>query len=411
MDFYLLASVIVSFLAGSSAPTPLYPVYQSAWGLSPISTTVVFGIYALAVLGSLLVTGRLSDHLVRRPVLLAAIAVQAMTMVVFATADGVAMLLIARVMQGLSTGAAIGAVGAGMLDIDRARGTVANAVAPLTGTALGAIGSGLLVQFLPIPTHLVYLLLVAVFAVQWVGVLLMREISEPVPGAGRSLLPVFALPGIVRRPMLAAIPALVAVWSLVGFYGSLGPALVRLVVGSPSLLLGGLALFVLAASAGTAVLLLQTSSARRLTALGLAGLLAGGMVTYAGISSMSPAALAVGMLLSGAGFGAAFQGAVRSVVALAPAHQRAGVLSLVYVVSYLAMGLPAVIAGYLVVEAGGVLSTAKEYALAVIGLAALAGAGALRPGREAGTVPAEQRALAHAGGRAACRAQESAGCS
>ena len=64
-------------------------------------------------------------------------------------------------MQGLSTGAALGALGAGLLDLDRARGTVANAVAPLTGTATGALGAALLVQYLPAPTHLVYLLLLA----------------------------------------------------------------------------------------------------------------------------------------------------------------------------------------------------------------------------------------------------------
>src|SRR3569623_560471 len=46
--FYLQASIIVSFLAGSIAPTPLYGVYQAAWGFSPITITVVFGIYAVA---------------------------------------------------------------------------------------------------------------------------------------------------------------------------------------------------------------------------------------------------------------------------------------------------------------------------------------------------------------------------
>jgi hypothetical protein len=127
---YLQASIILFFLAGSSAPTPLYAVYQAKWGFSPITTTVVFGVYALAVLASLLVVGRLSDHIGRRPVLLAAIAVQAATMLVFATAEGVPELMVARVIQGLSTGAAAGAVGAGMLDIDRAKGTIANAVAP-----------------------------------------------------------------------------------------------------------------------------------------------------------------------------------------------------------------------------------------------------------------------------------------
>src|SRR3954470_21892650 len=86
---YLQASIVVALLAGSSAPTPLYAVYQQEWGFSPVTTTLVFGVYAIAVLLSLLTLGRLSDHLGRRPVLLVALAAQAAAMVVFATAHGV----------------------------------------------------------------------------------------------------------------------------------------------------------------------------------------------------------------------------------------------------------------------------------------------------------------------------------
>lgn len=86
--FYLQASIVVAFLAASSAPTPLYAVYQGEWGFSPITTTVVFGIYALAVLAALLTVGSLSDHIGRRPVLLTAIALQAVAMVVLSTAGG-----------------------------------------------------------------------------------------------------------------------------------------------------------------------------------------------------------------------------------------------------------------------------------------------------------------------------------
>src|SRR5664279_2870772 len=74
--FYLQASIVVTFLAGSSAPTPLYAVYQDEWGFTPITTTVVFGVYAVAVLVALLIAGSLSDHVGRRPVLIAAIAGQ-----------------------------------------------------------------------------------------------------------------------------------------------------------------------------------------------------------------------------------------------------------------------------------------------------------------------------------------------
>ena len=74
---YLQASIVVAFLAASSAPTPLYAVYQSKWGFTPITITAVFGIYALAVLAALLTVGSLSDYVGRRPVLLVAIVIQA----------------------------------------------------------------------------------------------------------------------------------------------------------------------------------------------------------------------------------------------------------------------------------------------------------------------------------------------
>ena len=124
-------------------------MYQAKWGFSPIAVTIVFGIYALAVLASLLVVGSLSDYVGRRPVLLVAVLLQAVAMTIFATARGVEALIVARVVQGIGTGGAAGAAGAGMLDFDRNRGTVANSVAPMLGTATGAMLSGILVQFLP----------------------------------------------------------------------------------------------------------------------------------------------------------------------------------------------------------------------------------------------------------------------
>src|SRR3984957_14758333 len=85
----VLASLIVALLASSAAPTPLYAIYQAQWHFTPITTTVVFGVYAMAVLAALLTVGKLSDHVGRRPVLLTAIAVHAGSLVIFATATGV----------------------------------------------------------------------------------------------------------------------------------------------------------------------------------------------------------------------------------------------------------------------------------------------------------------------------------
>lgn len=371
-SFALLASMIISFLAGSSAPTPLYALYQAKWGFSSITITVIFGVYALAVLGSLLTAGSLSDYVGRRPVLFVAVGLQAAAMVIFATASGVSQLLLARVVQGLSAGAALGALGAGMLDLDRAKGTIANSVAPMVGSATGGVVSGFMVQFLPAPTHLVYLAMLAVFAAQAIGVARMPETCVPRPGALASLRPRFHLPSELRGPVLLATPLLVAAWALVGFYGSLAPTLVRRLVGGNSVMLGGLSLFALAASGAVTVLVLHASTARTMMLAGASGLLAGNAITLLAIGHGSALGFFAGTIVAGAGFGAGFQGALRSVIPLAPPHARAGVLSVLYLISYLAMGLPAVLAGIRVVHGGGVSNAAREYGAMVMLLATAA---------------------------------------
>jgi hypothetical protein len=375
--FFLLISIVVFFLAGSIAPTPLYATYQAAWGFSPITTTVIFGVYAIAVLTALLTVGSLSDYVGRRPVLVAATLIQAGVMLVFTNAHGVVDLVVARVVQGLATGAAIAAVGAGLLDVDRARGTLANALGPMVGTATGGIVSGLVVQYLPAPTHLIYLMLFGAFVLQSIGLVLMPELVSPRRGALQSLKPHFALPRAARRPFVLVAPVAIAAWSLAGFYGSLGPTLLRHMIGSRSPALGGLAMFALAGGGVLSVLAIRNRGARTLLTAGSASLLAGVGVTLYGVANGSIGVFFAGTVLAGAGFGAGFQGVIRTVVPLAAAHERAGVLSVLYVVSYLAMGAPAVVAGFLVVHGGGVLVAAREYGAFVMSLAGIALVGAV----------------------------------
>lgn len=385
----LLASIIVSLLASSSAPTPLYATYQAEWHFTPLTTTIVFGVYAMAVLAALLTLGKLSDHLGRRPVLLAALTLQGIAVIVAATAGGVPELLTARILQGIATGAALGALGAGMMDINRDRGALANSFAPGIGTGTGALLSALVVQYLPAPTHLVYLLLLAVFALQAAGVLLMTETVTPKDGALASLTPEISLPRAVRGPVLTAAPVLFAVWALAGFYGALGPALTRQLTGTThSVVLGGLALFVLAGAASVTVLITRNTAARRLMAIGITTVILGVAGVLIAITADSVLGFFLASAVAGIGFGSGFQGGIRIVLPLAAPHERAGVLSLIYIVCYLGLGLPAMIAGYLVVHAGGLIPTAREYGIAVIVLAATALAGLLlrRPAEPAPVV-------------------------
>ena len=370
--FLLLASVTVSFLAGSSAPTPLYPLYMAQWGLTPLTITVIFGIYALAVLLALLVAGRLSDHLGRRPVLLTAALAQAATMVLFGIATSLTGLLLARVVQGLTTGAAIGAVGAAMIDLDKTRGTVANAVAPPFGTAMGALIAGVLVQYLPFPTHLVYAVFGMVFILQAIGLAYMTESITPRGSVLSSLKPQLRLPRATREPLLLALPVLVAVWALAGFYGSLGPMLVRSMLGSNMPLLGGLSLFVLAAFGGLSVLVFQHREPKDMMMFGVASLFVGVAITVMSLPYSAIALFFLGTAIAGVGFGAGFQGAVRTVVPFASPHERAGVLSIVFVICYIAMGVPAVVAGWMIAQHGDIVATAQIFGAVIMGLACAA---------------------------------------
>jgi predicted MFS family arabinose efflux permease len=367
-----LASITVTFLAASAAPTPLYATYQEAWGFSALTTTVVFGVYALAFLSALLVVGRLSDHVGRRPVLFAGIAGQILALMIFADAHSVAALVAARIVQGWAAGAAIGAVGAGMLDIDQTRGAVANATAPGLGTASGVLLSSFAVQWLPAPTRLIYLVLAAVLLAQALGVCFLPETSPRAPGALRSLVPQVALPSQIRQPMLAVAPVLFAVWALAGFYGSLGPSLIDHLVGSASVVDGGLGLGLLAGVAALTTFVLRAAPAPRVMLIGTGTLVAGVAVVLLSLWAGSALAFFVGTGVAGVGFGAGFQGGMRLVAPLARPDQRAGVLSVLFIVSYLGLGIPAVAAGLAVVKGGGLVATSYEYGLVVTGLAVFA---------------------------------------
>jgi MFS family permease len=389
--FGLLASAALTLLASSSVPTPLYATYQARWGFSDLTVTVIFGVYAVAVLASLLVFGSLSDHVGRRPLLLAGLGMQVPVMLLFAFAGDLDVLLAARVLQGLATGAALGAIGAGLVDLHPARGPVANASALMAGTASGSLLSALFVQLLPAPTELVYLFLSAVFFLQAVGVALIGETSARIPGARAALAPKLALPSQVRGALFVAAPVLVAVWTLGGFYASLGPSLAQLVAGDHSMILGGAALFLLAGSGSLTVLRFHHVEARRLALLGALAIIVGSALLLAGVAERSLALFTLGIFPAGAGFGAGFQGGLRTVVAKAEPHERAGVISLVYVISYLSLGLPAIVAGTLVVDSS-LPQVAEELGAAVIALAtATAGGLALslrRDSRAHGACPA-----------------------
>src|ERR1700730_12632582 len=179
--FAAITGIFVLFAAAASAPTPLYVVYQKAWGFPNSTLTVISAVSVFGLIGSLLVLGGLSDPVGRRPVLATAIALEGVAFVLFFFAGDVTVLLVARVAQGIATGAAFSRLGATLFDMNPrhspSQAGLVNSIAPISGRALGAIGCGALVQFAPAPTHLVFALLLVGTILAVVGVARMIETS------------------------------------------------------------------------------------------------------------------------------------------------------------------------------------------------------------------------------------------
>ncbi len=373
--FWLAGATVLLLLAASSAPSPLYVVYQQRFGFSPATLTAVFGIYALTLLAALLTVGGLSDHLGRRPVLLAALLLEALGMLVFLSAQGVGTLLLARALQGFATGAATATASAVLVDLqpdlDARRGALVTSVASSLGLAAGALGSGLLVQFAPAPTTVVFVVLAVTFVVLAAVLRLLPESVTARPGALASLRPRLSVPPHARRDFVATTPVLVATWAMGGLYLSLGPSVSASVLQLRSHLTGALVVVAFTASGAVTAALCRDAAPRRSMLAGSAALAAGTLVTLLALETRSAPAFFVGTAVAGAGFGPAFLGAFRSLALLATPEQRAELLAAVYIVSYLAFSIPAVVAGRLVTPVG-LRAVAMAYAGAVTALALIA---------------------------------------
>jgi hypothetical protein len=341
--FFLVAAI--AFSACSSAPTPLYHLYQQSFGLSALQITVIFAVYAFSLLASLLTVGALSDFVGRRPVILGALLVNALSMLLFIDAHSAGMLIAARAVQGLATGAAITTLGAAILDVDRVRGAIFNSITAFAGLSIGSLGAATLVTLAPYPLQLVYgLLLVATLLL----VVLLARIPETAlgrSGALASMVPRLHVPAQVRGTFLRVMPVNMAGWMLGGFYLSVMPSLLRVATGIQSPFVGGAVVGTLMLTALVSVLALRLRAARQVLIAATLLLAAGVPTTLLGVRLQYAWLMLLGTVIAGVGFGSAFSGVLRTVLPLVGAEQRAGLLSTYYVASYLAFSVPAILLG------------------------------------------------------------------
>jgi len=371
--FPLLAAVLFAFFFAAAAPSPLFVVFQHAWGFSSSMLTVAFAIYAIALLISLLVAGSLSDHIGRRPVVLAALVLQAVAMGLFLLAHDIGGLIVARVVQGVATGVASGALSAAVVEAAPASrkrlGAMITSVSPLAGLAVGALLTGMAVKFTAQPVMGVFGVLAVVFATGAAVVLWMPETVTPRAGAWASLVPRVSIPLRARADFVRGLPVFIVVWALGGLYLSLAPSLMLHVFYIDNGVVNGLTIAVLSGFGALAPTLLGRFSAPRTVVFGTASIAVGLVLLLASLATKSLALFFVGTAIAGLGFGGAFSALVQTLAPLADSHERGELFAAIFVVCYLAFSLPAMLAGFLVAPLG-LLNTVEGYAAVLLLIAA-----------------------------------------
>lgn len=179
--FWLVGYLLFMLMVGTNLPTPLYGIYKHQWGFSAGVLTLVFAVYALTIIPSLLLFGQLSDRFGRKKALLPGLIVAAIGSILFALAHDVTWLFIARAIQGLAVGIVSGAGTAALAELhphgDRRQAALIASVATAGGTALGPLLAGILAQYEPWPAVFPFVVHLILFVP---GVLALLFIPETV---------------------------------------------------------------------------------------------------------------------------------------------------------------------------------------------------------------------------------------
>ena len=361
-------AVAISFSATSSAPTPLYAIYQLGMGISAVTVTFIFAIYVLGMVTAFLTLGRLSDHIGRRPMILGALMVNVVALAIFIMAATATHLAIARLLQGIATGVAMTSLGAAIVDTQPRHGATLNGVTGFIGLTAGSLLAGALVAWAPLPTQLVYVVLLVISLIEILLLAIVPETTAGKGGALRALVPRISVPAAARGALMRLVPLNVAGWALGGFYLSLMPSLVSAVTGTHSPFLGAAVVSTLMLTATASVLILRSLPADSLLRFSGIALVIGVAVTLLAVRMESEGGMFLGTTIAGSGLGAAYFGSLRRLIPLSGERERAGMLAAYLVISYIAFSAPAILAGTLAPRLG-LVPTVYVYGAALIVMA------------------------------------------
>lgn len=371
LSFPLLAYAFAAIMVGTTLPTPMYALYAEHMHFAVLTTTVIYATYAGGVLFALLAFGRWSDAVGRQPMLLAGVAAALASAVVFLFADSVSVLLIGRVLSGLSAGLFTGTATAAVIEAApsawKSRAAAVATVANIGGLGAGPLLAGLLVQYAPQPLHLPFLVHIGLALLAGIAVLVVPETS---PRTGRIGLQRLSVPVEVRTVFVIAALAAFAGFAVTGLFTAVAPSFLSTVIGIGNHAVAGAIAGTIFASSALTQVAANRMPAERAVAVGCALLIAGMLTLTAALHFSSLAGLIAAAVISGVGQGMSFSRGLAAVVERAPAQRRAEVSSTYFVVAYVAISLPVIGEG-LAAQALGLRTAGVTFAIAVALLAAI----------------------------------------
>jgi len=353
-SFWAVAFAFLALTAFATAPSPLYGLYAQQEHLAPITLTIVYAVYAVGVVASLLLAGHVSDIYGRRTVLIPGLLVAGVAAVVYLVSTSLAGLLVARLLTGVALGASVATATAYIADLDadgdgapsRRSGIVAT-IANIGGLAIGPLLAGALAQYVPGGVTLAFAVLLAALVAAVALVARSHESRAPVRPRPRYRPQRLRAPAQARAQFVAATTGAFLTFAVGGLLAGLAGTFLAGPLHHPSAVLTGLVIFL---NFGAGVLVQSTTTrwpAHRLIAAGLVPLLAG-LVILVASAWTSPASLAlflVGAAVTGLGGGAIIRGSLSVVIATASAGDRAGALTTYFTAGYVGVSLPVLGAG------------------------------------------------------------------
>jgi MFS family permease len=361
--FGLVACALFVLLLDGNLPTPLYGVYREEFGFSGTTLTLIFAVYAIALVPSLLVFGQLSDRVGRRPVIAGGLGVAAVGLLLLAVAESTAALLAARAVQGIALGAAVGTIPAALVELepngDHSRAATAAVLGQSGGSAAGPLLAGALAQWAPAPRQLCYAVGLVVTIAAIAGVLTIRE---PRPPSGRWRLQKPSVPAPIRAGFARASVTCAAVWAIGALFLSVVPSYAADLLDTTDLaLLGAIAAVMLAmACLAQALSLRGAITPRRAQPLGLTLLIAGIAALVLAFPLHALALVLAAAVLAGTGLGLGYFGSQSEINRLAPPERRGEVTAAFITCVYLSVTVTAISTGLL----SDALSLASAVAIA-----------------------------------------------